>query len=45
MRIDQEDVSFEARAHGELFWIFVYLWAPTFLILSNRLARYVEKKK
>ena len=38
-------VGFEARTHGELFGIFVGLWAPTFLILSNRLARYVEEKK
>jgi hypothetical protein len=26
-------------AHGERFGIFVGLWAPTFLILSDRLAR------
>jgi len=37
--------SFEERTHGELFGIFVGLWAPTFLILSNRLSRYVEEKK
>ena len=40
-----KDVSFEVRTHGELFGIFVGLWAPTFLILSNRIARYVEEKK
>jgi hypothetical protein len=40
-----KDTSFEARTHGELFGIFVGLWAPTFLILSNRLARYGEEKK
>ncbi|MCX6965340.1 MAG: hypothetical protein NTW41_08325 [Verrucomicrobia bacterium] len=38
-------VSFEARTHGELFGIFVGLWAPTFLILSNRLARFADEKK
>jgi hypothetical protein len=37
--------SFEARTHGELFGIFVGLWAPTFLILSNRLARFADEKK
>lgn len=34
-----KDVSFEARTHGELCGIFVGLWVPTFLILSNRIAR------
>ena len=37
--------TFESRTHGELFGIFVGLWAPTFLILSNRIARYVEEQK
>lgn len=27
------------QAHGERFGIFVGLWAPTFFILSDRLAR------
>ena len=40
-----KDATFESRTHGELFGIFVGLWAPTFLILSNRLARYNEEKK
>ena len=40
-----KDATFEARTHGELFGIFVGLWAPTFLILSNRLARYCEENK
>ncbi len=40
-----KEATFEARTHGELFGIFVGLWAPTFLILSNRLARYGEEKK
>ena len=40
-----KDASFEARTHGELFGIFVGLWAPTFLILSNRLARFADEKK
>ncbi len=33
----------ETQAHAERFGIFVGLWAPTFLILSNRLDRYAEK--
>jgi len=40
-----KDPSFESRTHGELFGIFVGLWAPTFLILSNRLSRFAEEKK
>jgi hypothetical protein len=39
-----KDTSFEVRTHGELFGIFVGLWAPTFLILSNRISRYIEGK-
>jgi hypothetical protein len=31
------------QAHGERFGIFVGLWAPTFLILSNRFDRYAER--
>lgn len=30
------------QAHAERFGIFVGLWAPTFLILSNRLERYAD---
>ena len=41
---DGKDASFEVRTHGELFGIFVGLWAPTFLILSNRISRFVEGK-
>jgi hypothetical protein len=37
--------SVEAQAHGERFGIFVGLWAPTFMILSNRFDRYSENKK
>ncbi len=33
----------EAKAHAERFGIFVGLWAPTFLILSNRFDRYAER--
>ena len=33
----------ESQAHAERFGIFVGLWAPTFLILSNRLARFAEE--
>ncbi len=35
----------ESQAHAERFGIFVGLWAPTFLILSNRLARFAEEDK
>jgi hypothetical protein len=31
------------RAHAERFGIFVGLWAPTFLILSDRLLKRVGK--
>ena len=34
----------EEKAHAERFGIFVGLWAPTFMILSNRLDRYAEKQ-
>jgi len=33
----------EAQAHAERFGIFVGLWAPTFLILSNRFDRYADR--
>lgn len=33
----------EQKAHAERFGIFVGLWAPTLLILSNRLDRYADK--
>lgn len=32
----------DTQAHAERFGIFVGLWAPTFLILSNRFDRYAE---
>jgi len=32
------------RAYAERFGIFVGLWAPTFIILSNRLHHYAEKR-
>jgi hypothetical protein len=32
------------QAHAERFGIFVGLWAPTFMILSNRFDRYAEQK-
>ena len=35
----------EMQAHSERFGIFVGLWAPTFMILSNRFVRYSENKK
>jgi hypothetical protein len=35
----------EARAHAESFVIFVGLWAPTLLILSNRFDRYADKAR
>jgi len=34
----------ESQAHAERFGIFVGLWAPTFLILSNRLSRCADSK-
>lgn len=33
----------EEIAHAERFGIFVGLWAPTLLILSNRFDRYADK--
>ena len=33
----------ETLAHAERFGIFVGLWAPTFLILSNRFDRYADR--
>ena len=39
-----EKATPETKAHAERFGIFVGLWAPTFLILSNRFDRYAEKK-
>lgn len=36
--------TLEAQAHGERFGIFVGLWAPTFMILSNRFDRYSDNK-
>jgi len=38
-------IAFEPRTHGELFGIFVGLWAPTFFILSNRFDRYADLAK
>ena len=35
----------EMQAHSERFGIFVGLWAPTFMILSNRFDRYAEQTK
>ncbi len=35
----------EQRAHAERFGIFVGLWAPTLLILSNRFDRYADKAR
>lgn len=34
----------DLQAHGERFGIFVGLWAPTFMILSNRFDRYANEK-
>ena len=33
------------QAHAERFGIFVGLWAPTLLILSNRFDRFADKAK
>ncbi len=35
----------EAAAHAERSGIFVGLWAPTLLILSNRFDRYADRAK
>ena len=35
----------ETRAHAERFGIFIGLWAPTLLILSNRFDRFADKAK
>ncbi len=35
----------EAIAHAERFGIFIGLWAPTLLILSNRFDRYADKAR
>lgn len=35
----------EEKAHAERFGIFVGLWAPTLLILSNRFDRFADKAK
>lgn len=33
----------DQTAHAERFGIFIGLWAPTMLILSNRFDRYADK--
>jgi len=33
------------QAHAERFGIFVGLWAPTLLVLSNRFDRFADKAK
>jgi hypothetical protein len=35
----------EAAAHAERFGIFIGLWVPTLLILSNRFDRYADKAR
>ncbi len=35
----------EKQAHAERFGIFVGLWAPTLLILSNRFDRFADKAR
>lgn len=35
----------EDRAHAERFGIFIGLWVPSLLILSNRLSRLAEEQK
>lgn len=35
----------ETRAHAERFGIFIGIWAPTLLILSNRFDRYADKAR
>lgn len=38
----KRDSSPDATAHGERYGIFVGLWAPTFLIISDRLKGYAD---
>lgn len=40
-----DEPSPEQQAHAERFGIFVGLWAPTLLILSNRFDRFADKAK
>lgn len=35
----------EEKAHAERFGIFIGLWAPTLLILSNRFDRYADRAR
>jgi hypothetical protein len=35
----------DATAHAERFGIFIGLWAPTLLIMSNRFDRYADKAR
>ena len=35
----------EDRAHAERFGIFIGLWVPSLLILSNRLSRLAEEQR
>lgn len=35
----------DSQAHAERFGIFIGLWAPTLLILSNRFDRYADKAR
>mgnify|MGYP000921766864 FL=1 len=35
----------EQQAHAERFGIFIGLWAPTLLVLSNRFDRYADKAR
>lgn len=37
------ETTAESLAHAERLSIFVGLWAPTFLILSNRFDRYADR--
>lgn len=41
--LNSEDAT--QAAHAERFGIFVGLWAPTLLILSNRFDRYADKAR
>lgn len=41
----QNGDDIERKAHAERCGIFVGLWAPTLLILSNRFDRFADKAK
>ena len=43
--LDGKSIHLRSPLHAERFGIFIGLWAPTLLILSNRFDRYADKAK